>query len=323
MVANLFGVLVLVAAVGLLGWLTWRAARSRRAALKWAGTPAAALLTFVFAIVTVVAVIGLVKVYGPRGNSVPDFAVAGTAEQITRGEYIASFACAGCHGREPEWDLPLVGGADVAAEIGMPIGTVIIANLTPAGRIDDWTDGELARAIREGVDPDGRVLPIMAMMPFENLSKEDLASVIAYVRSQPAAGEATPSTRLSLLGVTLIGAGAFPIRSTPDADYWIDAPPRAATVEYGKYLVDFNECHLCHGEALTGEPATFLAPPGADLRIVKGWSEDEFKNTLRTGITPYGMTLDDEMPWDVYARMDDVELKAIWRYLQTIGSDES
>ena len=63
-------------------------------------------------------------------------------------------------------------------------------------------------------------------------------------------------------------------------------------------------------------------PPGPDLTQsgeLGGWTEQDFINTIRQGVTPDGDTLDsEEMPWDYYTRMTDDELKAIWMYLQTL-----
>ena len=49
-----------------------------------------------------------------------------------------------------------------------------------------WSDDQLARAIREGIGHDGRALfPMMPYTRFREMSDEDLASVIVYLRSLP------------------------------------------------------------------------------------------------------------------------------------------
>ena len=67
-------------------------------------------------------------------------------------------------------------------------GAVYPPNITPDKETGagNWTDDQLARAIREGIGYDGRAL--FPFMPYENfryLSDEDLASVIVYLRSIP------------------------------------------------------------------------------------------------------------------------------------------
>jgi hypothetical protein len=95
-------------------------------------------------------------------------------------------------------------------------------------------------------------------------------------------------------------------------------------VEYGEYMVDTNDCRLCHGQAMNGGPfpdptKTKISPnltQGGELAF---WTEEQFINTIRTGVTPSGHELDTEfMPWKEYRFMSDDELKAIWMYLQSL-----
>lgn len=69
---------------------------------------------------------------------------------------------------------------------------------------------------------------------------------------------------------------------------------------------------LCMGQ---NSPGPDLSPEGN----LREWTEDDFVLTLRSGTTPDGRILDSEiMPWPRMSRMSDLELKAIWRYLQTV-----
>jgi len=56
---------------------------------------------------------------------------------------------------------------------------------------------------------------------------------------------------------------------------------------------------------------------GGDL---SAWTEADFVNTLKTGVTPHGHQLSDNMPWKEFRHMTDDELKAIWMYLQSLPS---
>ena len=51
---------------------------------------------------------------------------------------------------------------------------------------------------------------------------------------------------------------------------------------------------------------------------MKGWSEEDFIATMRTGVTPNGHQLKDVMPWKDFGQMTDDELKAVWMYLQSL-----
>jgi mono/diheme cytochrome c family protein len=90
-------------------------------------------------------------------NPVPDVAVAATPEQVARGGRLAVM-CAGCHAADGE---PPFEGNDFLAEPGAPpVGRFYAPNLTPT-HLGARSDGEIVRAIREGVLRTGRSLVIM------------------------------------------------------------------------------------------------------------------------------------------------------------------
>lgn len=88
-------------------------------------------------------------------------------------------------------------------------------------------------------------------------------------------------------------------------------------------MVNTNDCRICHGQQLNGgtspDPtATWISPnltPGGELGF---WTEEQFVNTIRTGITPGGHELNENMPWKDYRNFYDYELRAIWLYLQSL-----
>lgn len=60
-----------------------------------------------------------------------------------------------------------------------PEFTVIAPNVMPASRVAEWFDTELARAIREGIRPDGSVIgPPMPIPLYHGLSDEDVMSMV-------------------------------------------------------------------------------------------------------------------------------------------------
>jgi hypothetical protein len=78
-------------------------------------------------------------------------------------------------------------------------GRIVASNITPDPETGagNWTDDQLARAIREGIGHDGRAL--FPMMPYENLrhmSDEDLASLVVYIRSLPAVRHELPASEI-------------------------------------------------------------------------------------------------------------------------------
>jgi len=131
------------------GYLTKRAWGAKNKVLKWVGVVLAGLLTLIFAAGFIAAVMGTIQVNANynASNPAPNVQVKATAEQLAWGEKYAKL-CAGCHSSNQQ--LPLAGN-QFGGEIPLPIGTLYAPNLTPAGDIKNWTDGEVIRAIREGV----------------------------------------------------------------------------------------------------------------------------------------------------------------------------
>jgi mono/diheme cytochrome c family protein len=301
----------LIVIAGLLAWSAIRSWRSKKPMVKWGGAGLAALASVIAISIGVLLSIGLFKVQARSAPGV-DLKVAGTAEQIRRGRAISESFCGGCHTRTDT----LTGGMDLGKDISLPIGSFISANLTPVGRVSQWSDGDIFRAIRNAVDPDGRWLVIMSYTNAGKLSDEDTKAVIAYIRSLPAAGEKTrnPADRLTVLGLAMLGAGMLPTGKPVSTEH-VTAPPRGPTPQYGSYLISYQDCRECHGKDLTGGRPGQIPPLGPDLNVVKGWKFQEFVATMRTGVDPNGHALGNQMPWQPIGKMEDDDLRAIYEYL--------
>jgi mono/diheme cytochrome c family protein len=201
---------------------------------------------------------------------------------------------------------------------GPPFGTLWAPNLTRAGEIEHWTDGEIIRAIREGVHQTGRALVIMPSEVFRHLSDVDVEAIVAYLRSQPAVEPNTPPTRLNVLAALLLGAGIASTSAQPPITQPIVAPAEAISVEHGEYLISTLGCQLCHGENLTGGKVGGPGPPaGPNLTVLlTKWDVEDFIRTLRTGVDPYKHTLTARMPWKaISAFASDTDLQAMYLYL--------
>ncbi len=308
---NFIGLAILLIVAILLLLACRHAWHSENRLWKWAGSAVAALLAAVAAMAAVIAMAGLHKLEA-RDAPVPILQVAGTPDQITRGRAVAESFCDDCHSRGGA----LTGGFDIGKELSVDIGHLVTANLTPAGELDRWSDGQIFRAIRNSVDADGHWLVIMSYTGAGNLSDEDIEALIAYIRTVPPAGVETPDPpdQLNMLGVTMLGAGLLP-SGRPIQTGAIAAPPKAATAAYGGYILSYQDCRGCHGPNLTGGVQGQLGPIGPDLDLVKDWTLEQFMATMRTGIDPAGHQISGEMPWRPIGKMDDVELGAIYQYL--------
>ena len=159
-------------------------------------------------------------------------------------------------------------------------------------------------------------LTVMSYTNAGKLSDDDIQALIAYIRSQPAAGQETvnPPDQLNLLGVIMLGAGMLP-GSKPVFTGVITAPPKGPTVQYGEYILSYQDCRECHGANLASGVEGQLGPIGPDLNLVKEWKLEEFIATMRTGTDPGGHELSKQMPWRPIGKMDDEELGAVYEYL--------
>ncbi len=241
------------------------------------------------------------------------------AASIARGQHIAETLCEGCHSAD------LSGINDwFAAD---PLGTVDSANLTSGngGVGQTFTDEDFVRAIRHGLDPKGKPTFMPAVVSTSHMSDEDLADVIAYVKSVPPVDHITNGKHFTPLAKIMLAAGMIgklPAEEVSHAVH-VTAPTPGVTAEYGAYLVDTHDCHVCHGQNMNGgkfpDPTIKLITPnltqGGDL---SAWTEADFVNTLKAGVTPHGHQLSDNMPWKEFRHMTDDELKAIWMYLQSL-----
>jgi mono/diheme cytochrome c family protein len=310
----LIELVALIAVAVLLIGAGFRAWRIGNRLLKWSGVALAAVLALAVSSVSTVTIAGMIKQHA-RHAPVPDLKAEVTPERIARGKAITDSFCSGCHTRT----APLTGGVEIGEHFPIPVGSFITSNLTPAGSLKRWSDGEIFRAIRNGIGADGRWLTVMSYTNSSRLSDDDTLAVIAYLRSMSAAGTPTPEPpdRLNLLGVAMLGAGLLPGGKPVLRDH-ISAPPKGPTIEFGEYILSYQDCRECHGARLTGGVAGQLAPIGPGLNFVKEWKLAEFIATMRTGIDPTGHHISEKMPWQPVGRMDDDELAAVYEYLKNV-----
>jgi mono/diheme cytochrome c family protein len=328
---DIIGLAVVVLVAVCLAVGTWRGWHVRSSWIRWPFVILGGLLTVLAAAVLVSAGVGFARLNQHYNNAAPDVRVAGTADQIARGQHLA-YVCASCHSLPG--GLPLA-GADFIAKFGFPsVGTFYAPNLTPAGEIADWTDGEVIRAIREGIHQNGRSLLVMPAENLRHLSDEDVQSLVAYLRAQPATGEATPGNRFSVFGALFVTLADLRSAQPPAGTV---SRPVAGTPEYGRYMVDVIGCRSCHGDQLQGKAPGGPPgpPPGPNLtQSGHGWTEAQFMMFFNAGQRPDGTTVPTErlangqetprMPWpEVRAVATDDELRAMYAYLHALPPRDS
>lgn len=241
---------------------------------------------------------------------------------IERGHHFvtAISKCVMCHGDNLSGQLF---GDDAV------MGTLWSANLTKGkgARGAILTDAQIVNAIRHGVSADGRSLLIMPSKIYNRLSDEDVADIVAYIRSVPPVDSARPATKPGPLLHILVGTVAGAMQSATGVDHNARRPAAPApgpTAEYGSYLVVAAGCKFCHGPGLSGGPLQEGPPgslPAANITPegLKAYDEAKFFRALREGIRPSGVPINPEfMPWKLTKLMTDDEIRAVWKYLQTV-----
>ena len=271
-------------------------------------------------------------------------------EMITRGEYLVNhvLACPECHS-DRDWTRyggpitgpPLTGGGCWGPETQMP-GKVCLPNITDddeAG-IGVWTDGELMRAIREGVDSDGNaIFPVMPYGSYRHLSDEDTQAVVAFLRrGVEESDRADQTSEIEFPASFFIKMAPVPLEGP------VSGPKESDGVAYGEYLATVAGCVFCH------TPVNDRRRMKKDKLLAGG---QEFRGpwgTVRTAnLTPHetGMTMPREgfidlfkafedprswsrvdprnntvMPWISYAGMSRSDLGMIYDYLQSVPAIE-
>lgn len=245
---------------------------------------------------------------------------------IERGRHLVTTVavCVDCHTES-------LGGQVFVDDPGL--GRIVALNLTKGqgGLGNELSDADIARVLRFGVKPDGTSVKVMPSDDYQHLSDEDLAAIISYVRSVPPVDNVLPPNDLKPLGRILVAAGQLPIliaENTDHASTGVTAPAMGVSADYGHYLMHVAGCTGCHGEGLSGGKIPSAPPdtiPAANITVAgatKGWTEEQFINTIRTGTDPSGHQIDPFMPWKRYGNMSDEELKAIWAYIQVAPPKE-
>ena len=243
---------------------------------------------------------------------------------LERGKHLASAIgkCTDCHG-------PDLAGQTMIEDPAF--GTLASTNLTrgKGGVGSTYTDADFERALRHGVRPDGSALIFMPSQEFTHMSDEDMAALIAYIKTVPPVDKERVRTRVGPVARALYVAKKMPLIPAEVIDHKAGARkpvPAGVTPEYGKYLARIGGCQGCHGENLAGGPSGKPgAPPAANLTPagLGTWSLADFTKALREGTRPDGRKLNPFMPYVFTRQMTDDEIAAVWEYLKTIPAIET
>lgn len=261
-----------------------------------------------------------------------------TPERVAHGKKLSALLCNNCHYNDETKGLTGKFFADLPPEFG----TIYSMNITQdrGVGIGAWTDGQLAYFLRTGIRPDGSYAPLY-MPKFIHASDEDMASIIAFLRSndplvsssqaEPPLSE--PSFLVKFLCNVVFSPSKYPATPVPE-------PDTTNIVEHGKYLTTaLYDCYTCHSADFTklniDQPhlsAGFLGGGNKVLNMegngllsanitmdketgIGNWSEEQFVKALRFGQTPTGSL---RYPMIPYSLLTEQESKAIYAYLKTV-----
>lgn len=264
--------------------------------------------------------------------SSPSTAGLAASQIVSKGEYVALAAdCAACHTSK--------GGAAFAGgySIQSPMGVIWATNITPSKQfgIGNYTEAQFARAIRQGVTPDGhRLYPAMPYTSYAMMTDEDTAALYQYFMTQVKPVEVvSKQTRLPFpFNVRTAMAGWDAIYATGKPF----SPDAGKSPEYnrGNYLVNgLAHCTACHtartlfmaediGRPLGGGSvgAWFAPNISADKAGgIGGWRDEDLYAYLKTGHVmgkaqaagPMAEAVENSLQY-----LTDVDLRAIVTYLK-------
>lgn len=273
---------------------------------------------------------------------------------IAHGEYLVygPAHCVECHGSSFDALSKLADGVKVPLSGGLklamgPLGFVYSQNLTPDREtgLGRYSDADVVRMMRWAVRPDGRAT-IEPMMPFGNMSQDDLVAILSFLRAAPPVRNPVPANEWTTMGKVVKSISpVFKPRSHIDPP--ATAPASKPTKERGEYLARYvSNCVGCHTPrnqttfAATGpdfsggfelEP---IAAPGADPNVwyrtpnitpKEGSALMKFPDRatwvarFQRGGRQFAGSV---MPWEAFARMTSDDLGAIYEYLHTLAPQD-
>lgn len=247
-----------------------------------------------------------------------ELTIPSDSASLATGEHLAQIkGCQDCHSENLAGKVFLDDPA---------LGRIVATNLTKGkgGLPADYSDADWVRALRHGINRDGKPLLIMPSDEIAQLSDQDLTALIAYCQRITPVDQPMPTQQVGPVGRLLMAFDKIPMLRAEKIDH--TAPSKASispaiSKEYGAYLS--ASCTGCHRENLQGGPPLAPGfPPVPDLTTqgnLGHWTEQEFIQTLRTGNTPEGKHLRKQyMPWQMTQKYTELELKALWLYLHSL-----
>jgi cytochrome c553 len=270
--------------------------------LKWTG--------FVIGGLAGVLLLGIAYVYFASARVIDqDHTVARQAKlvvptdsaEVAEGHRIAQLAgCLHCHGEK------LNGGLvdDIPNLVRLVAPNISVM-------LPEYSDAQLTTMLRKGVKRDGKSVLFMPSEMYRHLRDEDLARLIAFLRTVPPTPEgAQEKTEVRIIGRALLAFDQ--IKPAALAIETLPAPVAGASRGHNQTMAF---CSECHGQNLEGF-APIQAPP---LSVAKGYSLEQFMRLMREGIAPGDRPLNlmGATSRARFVALTPEEVAGIYVYLQT------
>ena len=291
----------------------------------------------------------------PAQRPVTSMRVEATPARLARGKYLVENVsdCLGCHSDHVNtFAFPIKpgtegqGGFAFDKGLGVP-GVVAAQNITPDPEtgLGKWSDDEILRAFREGVDRNGNALfPMMPYVHLREMSDEDAKSVVVYLRTLKPIRNQVAAKKIDFPVNLIIKFVPKPITEP------VNAPdPHKDRIAYGRYLTKIGGCYECHtphdekqrlDEARAfaggwtmngpwGRVVTANLTPHPDSYIGRATREEvigRFRSfaALDASNSPVPQKgRNTIMPWLAFSKMSDEDLGAIYDYLKTVKPVEN
>ncbi|MBB3591109.1 cytochrome c553 [Rhizobium sp. BK529] len=229
-----------------------------------------------------------------------DFAVKTVLSPDEAERRARTFMCGGCH-----HDAGNVLLDDPA------LGRIVAPNLTRV--VPGYTDAELVRLVRHGIKRDGTGVVIMPASNLSNISDEDMAGIIAWLRSlKPLPDAVQGGTSWGPVGRIGLALDQIPFEADDVAPTF--KPVAARPADIGEYMWK-TDCSHCHNLDTEKQSPAFKAP--ALRPLAQSYPPEQFKALLRTGKGMGGRDLGvmtEVSQWD-FSHFTDAEIEQIQAYL--------
>lgn len=284
-----------------------------------------------------------------RGIAVVSFWLVITAvppvvadDVMRRGEYLFRAAgCANCHTDEKNKGAPLAGGRALKT----PFGTFYSPNITPDPEtgIGLWSEADFVRALREGIDDEGKHLyPAFPYTSYSLLTDTDLHAIRIYLFNQKPVRQANKPhelpwylrfrASLRIWKMLFFNPGPFQPQPGQSAAWNRGAYLATAIAHCGEchtprnFLGGFNELQRFGGnpDGIDGAKAPNITP---DKKTGIGkWSQGDLADYLETGAMPDGDYAGDAMAEVIdnsLSQLTKDDRKAIAVYVMSLPAVQS